>query len=205
MKKIVFATIPMQKINPQHYISEENKAIEYNEKIRFPINSVLANTLKKGDDVTVVQIVTEGEFSEENVEHYKVELDQINSTIGANITYDRVDSPFKETSDIVELRFRQLIEKVEENSTIYADMTYGPKTLTPVIFFALSFAEKFFNADISHIVYGRIIHGDNKQAIPETAALFDVTPLYYLNSLTSVMEAKDSKTALARLDKFFAM
>ena len=30
-----------------------------------------------------------------------------------------------------------------------------------------------------------------------------MTSLYYLNSLTSVMSAPDSKTALERLDKFF--
>ena len=103
------------------------------------------------------------------------------------------------------MRFRQLIEQVEENAAIYADMTYGPKTLTPVIFFVLSFAEKFFNADISHIVYGRIIHGNDKKAIGNTAELYDVTPLYYLNSLTSVLEAPDGKTALDRLNKFFAL
>ena len=205
MKKIVFSTIPMQDVKPQHYVSTENKAIEYEGETRFPINALLAKTLKKGDDVKVVRILTEGEFTEDNEKLQKKELNEINSKIGANIEYDEVKAPFKETSDIVESRFRQIIEKLEQNCTIQADMTYGPKTLIPVLFFALGFAEKFFDADISHIVYGGIVHNDKKEAIPSSAVLYDVTPLFYLNSLTSVMNAPDGKTALERLDKFFAL
>ena len=205
MKKIVFATIPMQKIEAQHYVCSENKAIEYEGNTRFPINAVLAKTLRKGDDVKVVRIVTEGKFTDDNVEFQKKELDEINSRIGANIKYVEVRAQYKETSDVVEDRFRQIARTFENDCTILADMTYGPKTLTPVLFFALNFAEKFFAADISHIVYGRIIFDEDKTANKDTAELYDVTPLYYLNSLTSVMSAPDGKTALERLDKFFAL
>ena len=140
-----------------------------------------------------------------NLTKQQEELDKINSSIGANIEYIEVRAPFQETSDVVEKRFRQLAETFEQNCQIFADMTYGPKTLTPVIFFALSFAEKFFDADISHIVYGKVVHNAEKKVQEGTAELYDVTPLYYLNSLTSVMSAPDGKTALARLDKFFAL
>lgn len=205
MKKIVFATIPMQKINPQRYVADENKAIDYEGKVRFPINAVLAKTLAKDDDVKIVRVVTESEFAQENVNYQKEELDGINAEIGAHITYEEVHAPFKETSDIVESRFRQIVATFEEGCQIFADMTYGPKTLIPVLFFALGFAERFFDADISHIVYGAIVHDKDKQAKEDTAALYDVTPLFYLNSLTSVMEAPDGKSAIERLDKFFAL
>lgn len=205
MKKIVFATIPMQSIDAQHYVCDENKVIEYEGLTRFPINAVLAKTLKKGDNVKVVRIVTEGEFTEDNIVFQKEELDKINSNIGANIEYVEVRAPFTETSNVVAERFRQIAGTFEQNCQIFADMTYGPKTLTPVLFFALGFAEKFFEADISHIIYGRIKFNKDKTAVENTAELYDVTPLYYLNSLTSVMSAPDGKTALERLDKFFAM
>ena len=205
MKKIVYSTIPMQDIKPQHYVSTENKAIEYEGKVRFPINGVLAKTLKEGDEVKIVRIVTESEYAKDNTNYQKEELEAINASINAHIKYEEINAPFKETSDVVQSRFRQIADTFEEGCEIYADMTYGPKTLTPVLFFALGFAERFFDADISHIVYGRIIHGSDKEAKENTAELYDVTPLFYLNSLTSVMEAPDGKTALARLDKFFAM
>ena len=205
MKKIVFATIPMQKITPQHYASIENEALEYEGETCFPVNALLAKTLKKDDEVTVVRIVTEGKFSEGMKNIQREELDKINASIGANIVYAEINAPFKETSDVVESRFRQILGNLKDDCVIYPDMTYGPKTLTPVLFFALGFAEKFFNAEIANIVYGKVLHDNEKKVIGSSAVLYDVTPLYYLNSLTSVMSAPDSKTALERLDKFFAM
>ena len=135
----------------------------------------------------------------------KEELDKINEKIGAKISYTEVRETFKETSDIVQSRFRQIVGTFEDDCEIYADMTYGPKTLTPVIFYALGFAEKFFDADIKNIVYGKAVFDKEKKAIPGASELFDVTSLYYLNSLTNIMNAPDGKTALERLDKFFEL
>lgn len=203
--KIAISTIPMQTINPQIYKSEENKAIEYCEAVRFPINALLANVLKKDEEVKVVRIVTDGKFSAQNVDLQKEELDKINDSIGAKIIYTEVSEAFNEISSVIQARFRGLIGEFENNCEIYADMTYGPKTLTPIIFYALGFAEKFFNADIKNIVYGKVVFDNNKIAKTGTAELFDLTSLYYLNSLTSVMNAPDGKTALERLDKFFEL
>ena len=203
--KIVFSTIPMQDVSPVFYKSEENKAIEYEGEVCFPINALLAKTLSKGDSVKVVRIITEGRASEDNAKLQQEELDKINETIGADISYTEVRETFKETSDIVQSRFRQIIGTLEDDCEIYADMTYGPKTLTPVLYYALGFAEKFFDADIKNIVYGKAVFGADKKFIPELTELYDVTALYYLNSLTNVMSAPDGKTALARLDKFFEM
>ncbi len=203
--KIVFSTIPMQEVNPAFYKSEENKAIEYEGEVRFPINGLLAKTLKKDDEVKVVRIITDGTTSDENAKLQKEELDKINEKIGAKITYTEVRETFKETSDIVQSRFRQIVGTFEDDCEIYADMTYGPKTLTPVIFYALGFAEKFFDADIKNIVYGKAVFDKEKKAIPGASEIFDVTALYYLNSLTNIMSAPDGKTALERLDKFFEL
>lgn len=202
--KIVFSTIPMQVVDPVFYKSTENKAIEYEGEVRFPINGLLAKTLKKDDEVKVVRIVTEGEFSEDNIRLQQEELDKINELIGAKISYTEVRETFKETSDIVQSRFRQIVGALENGCEIYADMTYGPKTLTPVLFYALGFAEKFFDADIKNIVYGKAVF-DKGIVVPDKTELFDVTSLYYLNSLTNVMNAPDGKTALERLDKFFEL
>lgn len=198
--KIAFATIPMQKIDPVFYKSEENKEIEFQGKVRLPINALLAKTLKKDEELKVVRIITEGEFSESSAKQQQEELDKINENIGAKITYTDVRESFKETSDIVQSRFRQIVGTFENNCEIYADMTYGPKTLTPVLFYALGFAEKFFDANVKNIVYGKFRFDDNN-----SAEIYDVTALYYLNSLTNVMSAPDGKTALARLDKFFEL
>lgn len=205
MKKIVFSTIPMQDVKPAIYKSEENKAIEYDTPVRFPINALLAKTMKKDDEVKVIRIMTEGESTDENVRLQKEELEKINSGIGAKISYLEARETFKETSLVLQSRFKQLVNVLENDCAIYADMTYGPKTLTPILFYVLGFAEKFFNADVKNIVYGKIVFNKDKKAIENTAELFDVTSLFYLNSLTSVMNAPDGKTALKIINDFFEL
>lgn len=203
--KIAFSTIPMQEIKPAFYKSEENKKIEYQGKVRFPINALLAKTLKQSDEVKIVRIVTEGKFSEVNLELQQEELERINEGIGAKIIYTEVRESYKESSSIIQSRFRQIVGSLKNECEIYADVTYGPKTLIPILFYALGFAEKFFNGDIKNIIYGKAVFDENKQTIPELAELYDVTSLYYLNSLTTVMNAPDGQSALEQLDKFFEM
>lgn len=205
MKKIVFSTIPMQDIQPQIYSVNENKAIEYGKAVRIPMDGILAKVMKKGDEYKIVRVVTEGKFSNENLDLQKQELDAINSAIGAKIEYSDVIVPYSGLSKELEGRFGKLIAALEDNCEIYMDMTYSDKMWVPILFYVLGFAERFFNADIKNIIYGKITHNENKQSEAGSGEIFDMTPLFYLNSLTSVMEAPDSKTALTRLNKFFEM
>lgn len=207
MKKIVFLPIRMQKTPAQVYAVDDNKSIEYEEKVTFPMNGVLAKTLQKDDDVKIIKIITQGKMEHvlrENAEILEKELNELNKGIGAKISYEEIVTPFEETSQTIEKRFRQFLDVLEDGCEIMYDMTFGPKTLTPVLFYVLEFAERFFNADIKGIYYTKI-EFDGNIPIDGTGKIFDMTSLFYLNSLTSVMEAPDSKTALARLDKFFAM
>lgn len=206
MKKIVFATIPMQEIKEGIvYKSVENKAIEYEKPVLFTVDSLLAKTLRSGDKVKVVRIVTEGKFSDDNLRLQKDELDKINSEIGADISYVEVREAFSESNQVLHSRFRQLVNSLENGCEIYADMTFGPKTLTPILFYVLGFAEKFFDADIKNIVYGKVTFDKNKHPLPDTAEIFDVTSLFYLNSMASVMKAQDGDAALKMLDSFFEL
>lgn len=213
MKKIVFVTIPIQPIegegwDPEGYIYtfNENKKCEYNNKVHFAVNGFLAKTLNKDDDVTIIQILVNSSKSKavRNAEIQQTELDKLNKDIEAVIHYQSITTEFNDTGKTIEKRFRELIGVLQEDSQIITDMTYGTKTLIPVLFYVLGFAEKFFNADIKNILYDKI-EFDHGYPVPGTCELYDVTSLYYLNSLTSIMKAPDGKTALERLDKFFAL
>ena len=140
----------------------------------------------------------------------------LNENIGANLKFEDVSTEFDETSSTIEQRFKNLIEKLEDNCEIILDMTYGSKTLVPVLFYVLGFAEKFFDADIKNILYDKAKFEKRKLEVdgkmietstpnPDSCEIFDITSLFYLNSLTSVMEAPDSKTATERLDRFFKL
>ena len=113
-----------------------------------------------------------------------------------------MDSEFKETKNNHELRLKQMIDKIEDNSQLFADITYGPKPFPMVLMCVLSFAEKLLNCDVKSVVYGKVNFTGENITNPE---LYDVTSLYYLNNLTSSMVAEDSKDARKALDEFFAL
>ena len=206
MKKIIFCDIPMKKnMSAMVYAGTGNTNCTYSKPVMFAINAVLADSLQKNDEVRVVLLRTldKAGNSGKNSGLFMQELDAINAEIGAKITYETLDSEFKETKDIHETRLKEMLDKIEENTEIYADITYGPKPLPMILMCVISFAEKFLNCDVKSVVYGKVdFDDDNKPYNPE---LYDVTSLYYLNNLTSSMVADNGKDARQSLDEFFSL
>ncbi len=207
MKKIVFSNLPMKKeLNGFRYKVDGNDTIEYKGEVIFPVNSVLARTMKKGDKIKVVLLSKddiEGN-SAINAGIFQKELNNINRGIGADIEYITIATPFEETRDIHETLLRDMIGKLENGAEIIGDVTYGPKPLPIIMFAVMNFAEKFFSAKIKNIVYGKVDFVDDGSGTgktkPVNPVLYDLTPLYYLNSVTNAMEYKSSDDAVKALD-----
>lgn len=213
MKKIVFVDIPMKVISIDKdrvcYAGTGNAKCSYPHKVIFPINAILAEKLASDDSVKVVLLKTMSKEnnSEKNAEIFKNELDEINAKIGAKIEYEAIESDFVEDKQNNEKRLRAMLSRIETDAEIYADITFGQKPLPMILMCVLGFAEKFFNADIKKIVYGKVDfvkHADGK-SYPENPELYDVTFLYYLNNLMAAMDAPNGEEALKNLDSFFAL
>lgn len=206
MKKIIFCNIPMKKnMNAMVYANTGNTNCNYSKEVMFPINAILAESLKKDDEVRVILLRTQDKAgnSGRNSGLFMQELDAINSEIGAKISYETLDSEFKETKGIHEKRLQDMLDKIEEHTEIYADITYGPKPLPMILMCVISFAEKFLNCDVKSVVYGKVDFDDNNK--PCNPELYDVTSLYYLNNLTSSMVADNGKDARQSLNEFFSL
>ena len=200
MKKIVFSNLPMTERFKLHYPVDGNKSIEYDGEVTFPVIAVLARTLAKGDDVKVVLLskIDANGISANYAGLFQQELNEINRKIGANIEYVTIPTPFVETRQVHEKLFCSMVDKLEDGAEIIGDITYGPKPLPIIMFSVMSFAEKFFHAEIKNIIYGKVefVHG---KSAPQNPMIFDLTPLYYLNSLTNTMEFSSSEDAVKAL------
>ena len=202
--KIVFSNLPMKKqLNQFRYTVAGNSNIEYDGEVIFPVNSVLARVLKKGEAVKVVllkKLDVEGN-SDINAGEFMRELNQINRKIGAEIEYKMIDLPFVETKDTHEQALRKMVDELVENAEIFCDITYGPKPLPIVVFSVLNFAEKFYHCKIENIVYGKVdfVTKEDGTTYPCNPELFDVTPLYYLNAFTNTIECKSAEEATRML------
>ena len=201
MKKIVFCNIMMkERLDRFRYKVSGNSTIEYDGEVIFPVNGVLARTLKKGDNVKVVLLKKEDihGHSGNNCGAFMSELDKINVSIGAKIEYKILSTPHDESREVQEKLLKEMVVELETGAAVYADITFGTKSLPIIVFSVLNFAEKFFKAEIKNIVYGKVdFDKDNKAFNPE---LFDMTALFYLNSIANTMECKDGEAAKKLLD-----
>ena len=180
--KIVFSNLPMKReLNAFRYRTEGNITIEYDGEVIFPVNSVLARTMQRGEKVKVVLLSKEDIEGNSAVNGgiFQKELNAINREIGAQIEYITIATPFVETRDIHERLLRDMVAKLEEKAEIIADVTYGPKPLPIIMFSVLNFAEKFFAADIKNIVYGKVDFIDDGSGTgktkPVNPVLYDLT------------------------------
>jgi hypothetical protein len=193
-------------VSPLFYPVVGNNLIEYNGEVYFPVNAVLAKTLQKGEKGKVLFLSTSGgteNYSKDNIELFKAELTKINAGIGADLSWETIDVPFDPQFENFEQLASGIISKFEKNCQIIADITYGIKPLPMILICALQFAEKFFNASISNIIYGKAEF--NKQNNPINPKLYDISSLFYLNKLIGAMECESGEIALKILNDFFKM
>jgi hypothetical protein len=199
MKKIFFNNLPMQNILPIKYKAIGISAIKSNKAVRYSLNALLAGIMKK-EDVKIVLLKTRGKnnICDEHERSFKEELEAINVSIKANIKYVVIETPYKETKDIHEFLLGKIVDEIDDDSQLYADITYGPKPLPIILFTALAFAQKFLAAEIKNIIYSKVDFIDGKASNGE---ILDVSPLYYLNSLSNIIDRKDGAYARNLLKK----
>jgi hypothetical protein len=198
--------MPMKKpelIEAIVYPVDGNKAIEYENPVRCPINGILAKTLKKDDEVKVIYIMTVGKnsFCEQNKNIFMEELDGINKEIGATLNFDTVEMEFLATKQTYNKLITDLADKIPENAELFVDITFGFKPEILSLFCALRFVEEFRDASVQYFVYGKVEFNDKGQK--EHPLLFDTTSLYYLFKLIGSIGADDFETALKKLKDFF--
>lgn len=204
MDKIVFVTLMMaDNMQKRHFPVDGNSLIEYSGETYYAINSVLAQTLKKEDTVKVILLETDAgaKAGKKNAELFKDELNELNKC-GASISYEVISSEFSETKSKYKELYRKLAGSLKQGAELYADITFGIKTLPILILNAMQFGEKFFDCSIGNVIYLKTEFKDGK-IIEGSQCIYDITPLYMLDSFTSTMEFSSGERALKALDVLF--
>jgi len=207
--KTVIITVPMippHEVEAIQYPVDGNKAIEYDKPVRCPVNGILAKTLRKGEQVKVIYILTAGENSEceQNKRAFIEELESINKEIEAILSYDSIEIDFEPTKKTYNKIIIELAEKIPNNAEIYVETTFGFKAIPLSLFCALRFVEEFRDAVVQYIIYGKLEFNKETRK-KEKPMLYDITSLYYLFKLMGSMGASNAEEALETLKDFFAM
>ena len=209
MKKIVFVDIPMYVKSKLNYCNTGNVKSKFDKEVQYPINAVFAEKLNEDDELKIVLLksMTSDEKvdkqTEGNIEIFKEEFNSVLNGKNISVEYLPLESDFDESKENHEIRFKKMISCLENDSELYADITFGPKLIPMMIFCVFNFAERFFNCSIKSIVYGKAMHDENNK--PHDGELYDVSPMYHLNNLTNSMIASSGEEAIKNLDLFFAL
>ena len=204
MKKIVFVTLMMaDNMCKRHYPVDGNSFIEYDGEVYYAINAVLARTIKEDDDIKVILLETKAgdKAGSKNAQLFMNELNELNSC-NASITYQVIPYDFIESKEKFEDLYIKLIKTFETGMELYADITFGPKSLPLMIFAAMQFGEKFFDCSIGNIIYLKTEFKNGK--VDEGSQIIcDYTPLYMLNSFTNTIECVFGEKAIAAVEALF--
>ena len=216
MKKTVITCMLLQKMHSALYSAlqpEIHVNSNYAEAIYFPINALMANQLQKNDELTVIILKFNDDMNPANEKNFQAnyqifqnEMNKINETIGAKIEYKIIETDFVETNDVFAERFLNIFNILEQDCTIYTDITFGPKTATLLIMNLLSFAENFYDAVIEAIIYGKtsfIATGEQTETTAKGGKVLDVSSLYFLNNLTDAIHAQSPQDAIKVLKELF--
>lgn len=205
MKKIIVCNIPMKEnVDLSVYKSDDLSLPASNRAVRYPINAFLEEELSANDDIKVLLLVKKDKYShyEKNTTDFIDELNDINKEIKAKIEYKLIDTEFKQTQAIHEQLMASIIDEIDVNSHILADITYGSKDMPIVLFSALNFAEKFLDCEIENIIYGQANFVDGKVV---NTRICDMMPLYCLNSVTETIQCNDPEKAKQMLKTLLSL
>lgn len=199
-----------EELNAVCYKGTGNACCNYDKPVVYPINAILSEKLKQDDQVKVVLIQTKSDEKrvQKNTQIFKDELDEINKAIGAQINYIEISADYSEARENNEKRIMAILEQMEQEAELYGDITFGPRTVPMVLLCAFAFAEKFYDADIKRIVYGKVEWRTNQatgKSEPHNPELYDVTSLHYLNELTYNMQSDSADKAMKALKVFFSL
>ena len=205
MKKIVICNIPMKEtVDSVVYVGEDRSIPVSDRKVRYPINALLEKTATPEDDIKVILLVKNDEYSfcDKHLAEFKDETHQVLSKVNVNPSYVVIDTEFSENKIVHEQLMGKLVNEIDENAHILVDTTFGPKDLPIVIFAALGFAEKFLCCEIDNIVYGQASFADGKAV---NTKICDMSPLYYLSSVTNTIRCDDPVKARKTLNALLSL
>ncbi len=205
MKKIVICNVPMRnntQIKKGIYQSDDRSIPVSDWAVKYPVNALLECTTLPTDMIKAILLVKRDskEYFKKNLEECIAEMTAAVQKCGASIEFHTIYSDFEETKSVHDTLLLDIIDELENNSHVIADITYGPKDLPIVLFTALNFAERFLGCEVDNIVYGQAEFDDAGNA--ECLRIRDMVPLYYLNFAANTIQcnsAEDSKKVLKTL------
>lgn len=205
MKKTIICNIPMKEVVDQSvYVSDDLSVQVSDRAVRYPINALLEKNMSSEDEIKIILLLKKDDlgYYEKNKAEFEKELEEVNAQCNAKINVKVIDTEFSQERAIHEQLMGSIVDAIDNESHIIVDITYGPKDLPIIIFTALGFAEKFLECEIDAIIYGQ---GNFVDGHVVNTKICDMSPLYYLTSVTNTINCDDPEKARKTLKSLLSL
>lgn len=198
MKKFI-CTIPLQ-INNRAlekviYDAMDNKKLEYQEAVSFPIIPVINGYVNDGEEIELLVLKQKAEGTDLNFEAFKEQIAHLCDKRDIAFEIKIIDIVFDETSGTHLRTFLSLIEQIKEKDDLYACMTYGTKPIPIVEMMALNFASR----NVRQVHVGCIVYGQ-KSWEKNTNVIYDITSLFVMDEVVHEIASMKIKNPLKYIE-----
>ncbi len=178
MKNVFITVIPMMggKLNPQVYKRTQGVDFDTNMETRFPIIPVIKRYQEDEIETQVITVRFKNDDSDTNLKMFYDEAAELG--IKPEQIVD-VAVPENQEYDTGVKLFMQVLNAIEEDSDVYACITYGTKVMSLMMAYLLDSLEYIRrNVKVQGVYYGEVQRNEGKE---REAFFYEITNLVFLN------------------------
>ena len=177
----------------------QSPVLEYGET-HFPIIPLIANTAESGETVKIIAVKPAYATTDYCLKVFQEELKTVSEKIGFSYELEIIDTPQSEVIGNHLALFSSLVDSTADGDRLYADITFGTKPIPMTMLMFMNFAYRCRkDTEIEHIVYGAVNHEE------KSASLYEVTALFYMNSVVNQFDSKQISDPAAVIRKLIDM
>lgn len=167
------------------YHAENNEVLQYNKEHSFPIIPVINGYADNGEEIMLITIITENNSAKTNYVTMKNAVDELAQEKNLKIRYVEISTPEDSNVEVQLGLFANLIDLINDNDTLYCDISYGTKVMNQLLTTGINYCYKVRrDLMIGCMAYGEMDHLTKKMKI------YDITSLIYLDGIIRLMAEK---------------
>lgn len=167
------------------YHAANNEVLQYNKEHSFPIIPVINGYADNGEEIMLITIITENNNAKTNYVTMKNAVDELAQEKNLKIRYVEISTPDDSNVEVQLGLFANLIDLINDNDTLYCDISYGTKVMNQLLTTGINYCYKVRrDLMIGCMAYGEMDHLTKKMKI------YDITSLIYLDGIIRLMAEK---------------
>ncbi len=198
MKEIYITAVPLAPVSEKVIYEPKNYENGSNIQTSFPIVPIINNNIGKPEEKILIAVRMKNKDTDRNID---VLRDELNALTGNqdHITVKDVSIPEDQREVVNGIFLLHLMDEIEDDSLVYAYITYGSKILSTMIVFALLMIEKMKDAEVKGIYYGEVVR---EEGTPLAYYSYDMTGLMKMSGAIEGLEIlgiSDKRRMIERL------